>query len=656
MRTLTRTLVSAGVVGSATAALVVALPGATPPAAAAGLTPYASCDALLAHYRGALRDTATPYGWGWGGGMRLFGGERAVAAMPSTASGTAADSGAMKATGPGATGTNLQEEGVDEPDSAKVVGDLLVVVARGSLQLLRAGDAPTQLSSLALGLQDGYGAEVLVSGDRALVLVNGWRQDPQPVAASTAAPMGRGWWGGGTALTRGVLVDIADPTAPTLLERLELEGRYLSARLVDGRVRLVTSSTAQPTSGAQPQADSEKARDEALSANRKAAAEVTLGDVLPRLVRRGPDGGVRADTPAVGCGAVSHAEQPRGASTLLVTTLDPATGLAPVDSDGVTTDGDLVYASTDRLYVATSRWGTVAPAGDDTAGTTADTTTAEEAVTTEIHAFDTSTATTGYVGTGSVSGYVLGRWAFSEHEGRLRVATTSAPPWQQGQEQSVSTMSVLEESAGELAVVGRVSGMGKGERIQAVRFFGDLATVVTFRQTDPLYVLDLSDPVAPRLLGELKVPGFSTYLHPLGGDLLLGLGMDADEKTGRTTGMQLSVFDLSDRSAPRQVDRLSLGEGWSQALDDSRAFGYDPQRRLALLPFMQYRDQQASALGVRIGADGTLTEAGRLEVHPSTPTTRVLHDADRVYAVSESGIAAGRSTDLDRTGAVTFPR
>ena len=118
-----------------------------------------------------------------------------------------------------------------------------------------------------------------------------------------------------------------------------------------------------------------------------------------------------------------------------------------------------------------------------------------------------------------------------------------------------------------------------------MRYFGDIAAVVTFRQTDPLYLVDLSG--TPKVLGELKVPGFSTYLHPLGDGLLLGIGQDAT-KDGQVTGMQVSVFDISDLTRPTLRDRLPLGQGWSPALDDSRAFGYDPQRRQATFAFTGY--------------------------------------------------------------------
>ncbi len=180
--------------------------------------------------------------------------------------------------------------------------------------------------------------------------------------------------------------------------------------------------------------------------------------------------------------------------------------------------------------------------------------------------------------------------------------------------------------------------------------------MVTFRQTDPLYVLDLSDPAQPRLRGELKVPGFSTYLHPVGDDRLLGVGQDADAD-GRVTGMQLSLFDLSDPAAPTQLDRLSLGEGWSPAAEDSRAFGYDVERRLAVLPFMSWSagTGASTALGVRVDGD-RLVEAGRLAVGPATGVERVLLGGEVAYAVTWRGVVAMDPASMRRTGSAAFGR
>jgi hypothetical protein len=628
------------------------LPGAAPTATAAGLEPWADCDALLAHYRDELVQTATPYGVGSAGGFVgdvavAVGAGRAEAATPLAAA--AGDSATGGAVGVGPTGTNVQEQGVDEPDTVKALDGLLFVSANGRLQVLEGGPQPRLLSSLALGEQ-AFGAELLVDGDRVLALVNGWRA-AEPAASepgSTAIASDAMIAPAGDPTATAVLVDIGDPSAPRVLESLELEGRYVSARLVDGTVRLVTSSAPQVfgVSPAEPYGAAQE--QQALERNRDEASTATLEQVLPDAVRRDGDGAVVESGTAIDCRDVQHASSgAQGASTLVVTTLRLADGLGALDRTGVTTDGDLVYASTDRLYVATSRWGTVAPATTSRG--------ADGEVTTQLHAFDTSAPDrTLYVGSGSVPGYVYGRWALSAHEGHLRVATTLQPPWDGGA-QSSSSVAVLAERDGALAEVGRVDGLGVDERIYAVRYFGDVATVVTFRQTDPLYVLDLADPTAPRVLGELKIPGFSTYLHPIGDDRLLGVGQDADA-LGRVTGMQLSVFDLSDLSRPAQVDRLSLGDGWSPALDDSRALGYDPGRRLAVLPFLtsDERSSSSAALGVRVTPDFRLEEAGRVVGPPEAPVERVVLVDGLVHAVTPQGLRTADAGTWEPTGSVAF--
>jgi uncharacterized secreted protein with C-terminal beta-propeller domain len=652
---------SAGVVAALVlgAGAVTLLPGAAPVASAEGLVPYESCGQLLDHYRTELEKSAQPWGFGGGWGGIAFAESSGRVAVPAAAgvgvagASSGGDDSTGGAVGSGATGTNLQERGVDEPDVAKTSDGLLLAIAHSRLQVVRGGAQPELLSSTPLG-QDTWGAELLVDGNRVLVLAPHGGHWGHRAASSRSMPAGQH----GSA-TSALLFDIADATRPRLLETLQLDGRYLSARLSDGAVRLVTSSypTPESTQPAAPHGQAEM--DAALQENRKRALSVGLADVLPTMQLRDGDGELLTTEQAIDCEQVRHAPEPRGASTLLVTTLDLDRGLEPRDTDAVTTDGDLVYASADRLYVATSRWGTAAPAaGDDTISSRpSDTSTAqvESEVTTELHAFDTSAPDrTSYSGSGSVDGYVLGRWALSSYDGHLRVATTSSPPWG-GDEPSSSSVIVLEERDNGLVQTGRVNGLGIGERIYAVRYFGDLATVVTFRQTDPLYVLDLGNPAAPKLLGELKIPGFSTYLHPVGDDLLMGVGQDADAQ-GRVTGMQVSLFDLADLSKPTQVDRLPLGQGWTQAGNDSRAFGFDVDRGTARLPLSVWDGSGGwyGALGVRVEGN-KLIEAGRMEI-VAAPAERVLSDGEHLYAVSSLGIVAGDPDSFERSGAVDFGR
>jgi hypothetical protein len=241
------------------------------------------------------------------------------------------------------------------------------------------------------------------------------------------------------------------------------------------------------------------------------------------------------------------------------------------------------------------------------------------------------------------------------------------PPWSpQGPGRSASFVTVLQEAAGTLIPVGRVGGIGEGESVYAVRFIGDTGYVVTFRRTDPLHVIDLSDPSTPRVAGELVIPGYSAYLHPIGPDLLLGVGQDADA-TGRVSGAQVSVFDVGDPRAPRRVSHRSLGRAWSSAEWNHRAFLYWPPTGLTVLPLQGQLENVPGdgggwfdgAIGLRVAGRAPIVELGRPE-HPSgngvkTTIERAVVARGFVYTVSGAGVMASDLASLDRRAWVAFP-
>jgi len=302
---------------------------------------------------------------------------------------------------------------------------------------------------------------------------------------------------------------------------------------------------------------------------------------VPRTVLRSR---VSGRTFARGVAPCDEVRRPRafsGLDLLSVLTFDLDRGLFSVDRDAILAGAQTVYASTDSLYVASRPYSRAVEAG----------TGVPDGLRTQIHRYDArGTGATRYRATGDVPGFVLNQYAMSEHQDRLRVATTSEPLWfADGRAtESESRVTVLEEAAGRLSTVGSVGGLGKGERIYAVRFLGDRGYVVTFRRTDPLYTLDLSDPTAPKVRGELKILGYSAYLHPVGDDRLLGVGQDATER-GQATGAQLSLFDVSDAAAPKRVAQAALGSGTStQAELDAHAFLFWEPTRLGVIPLERY--------------------------------------------------------------------
>jgi uncharacterized secreted protein with C-terminal beta-propeller domain len=333
-----------------------------------------------------------------------------------------------------------------------------------------------------------------------------------------------------------------------------------------------------------------------------------------------------------------------GLGMLTVLTLDLDRGLQLVDSDAVLADGQIVYSSTTGLYVATQRW-------VDEPG--------ERGVTTPLHKFDISKPDrTEYRGTGEVPGFLVSQWALDEHEGRLRVASTNAPVWWAGPDgrESESFVTVLEEEGGKLVQVGKVGGLGKGERIYAVRFMDDVGYVVTFRQVDPLYTLDLSSPRRPRVLGELKIQGYSSYLHPIGGDLLLGIGQDATDR-GQTLGTQVSVFDVGDLRRPVRLHGRTVASGRSEAESNHHAFLYWPRTGLTVVPLDRYTTQGFSgAIGFRVGRGG-IDEVGKVtngrEGRPD-PIRRSVVVGDGLYTVSGSGVRASELSTLAERAWIAF--
>jgi uncharacterized secreted protein with C-terminal beta-propeller domain len=213
---------------------------------------------------------------------------------------------------------------------------------------------------------------------------------------------------------------------------------------------------------------------------------------------------------------------------------------------------------------------------------------------------------------------------------------------------------ILKVKDAELIEIGTVNGMGRGETIQGVRFDGPRGYVVTFRQVDPLYVLDLSDPTAPELVGELKVPGYSTYLKPIDGDRIITVGMSGTE-TGQITGAQVSVFDVSDPSNPLQVATAEIAE-WSEATSDPHAFLWWPETGQIVVPKELVCDEMGGKgceSAVVLKLDGTaLIEQGRL--FQWFPIRRAVIAQNQLVTVSAGGTKVNQLSDLSEISYTRF--
>jgi uncharacterized secreted protein with C-terminal beta-propeller domain len=598
--------------------------GAT--AKAGRLVSFRSCPDLLTYAKSQAARFVGPYGLG--GQVVALGG------VPSDAREAAPKQGVDY------SGTNVQEEGVDEPDLVKTNGTTLFAVAGGKLHSVDVRTAKPRLLD-TLGLEPGLSHELLLHGDRLLLLSRGgYWVDPLPATAARMMPF---------APAQSVLaeIDVSDPGALRVVRTLSLDGAYVAARLVGGSVRIVAASQVPgKLPFVQPKGGSKAELAAAGKRNRAVVASSRVGSWLPSYRIARPGAKATKKRALVQCRDVRRPGGFSGLGMLTVLTVDLAKGLEPVDSVAVMTDARIVYASPESLYVATERWAD-RPAPDKP-------TQERDGVTTAIHKFDISSpARAQYRGSGEVSGYLLSQWSLSEHRGVLRVVSTESPAWWGAGGETESFLTTLRVRDGALVQAGRIGELGKGERVYAVRFAGDVGYVVTFRQIDPLYTIDLAVPERPRVLGELKIPGYSAYLHPIGEDLVLGIGQDATED-GRPLGTQLSLFDVSDLRRPTRLHREPLGPGWSEAESDHHAFLFWPRTGLVVIPFEQ------RALGYRVGRARGIDsvgkidhEAGKLSFAPGIRRSLVVRSA--VLTVSDAGVKSSSLATLAELGWAAFP-
>ena len=569
------------------------------------LRTFGQCSELLDYLRTEAGKRVGPYGLEGDGGFGFPVPLRAEEMAESASADAAASAPAAQGGDGGFSSTNVQVAGVDEPDIVKTDGNRILAVAQGALHYVDvSGGQPVYRGKVDLG--DGWSYELFMQGDRALVFSNdGGGAVPFPImepeiADSEMADIAPTGFYTPTALIQEI--DLSNPAAMTVAATLRVEGQYLSARSVGDVVWLSLNSYPAQFEFVYPRGPA--AEDAAEAANRAIVANSELDDWLPTYRFDGPGGpssGVLTD-----CDQVYAPDQFSGFSALSVLTLSLAGPLTSGDAASVLADGQTLYGSGTSLYLANSTWEQPEIARDDIAP-------APEDWYTEVHKFSVSAgAPARYEASGTVPGHLLNQFSMDEHNGHFRVATTIGEPW--NTETSESQVVVLAQQGRRLAEVGRVGGLGKGERIYSVRFMGDRGYVVTFRQVDPLYVLDLSDPAAPSVTGELKIPGFSTYLHPIGDGLLVGLGQHADD-TGRTQGAKVSLFDVSNPAAPAELDVIVFPDAHSGAEWDHRAFLYWAPEEMVAIPLTRYDyeggDEFFGAVALRVNRDG-VAEIGRV--------------------------------------------
>lgn len=578
-------------------------------------------DAALAQWGSWLGQEATS----WGGWPIVLENQRDDGLVT-----TMAGTGANPSQSGDFSGTNNQVAGVDEADMVKTDGAHLFVLAGDGVDIVQAWPADT-LAVVDHVAIPGWERGLFLAGSRLTVVSqeDGWA----PLADAAVGDIGRlaAWYGSWQPRVIVTVIDVSNPAEATIVETTSLDGSLVEARAIEGRVLVVTQdNVAIPAPALVEDGSRSVYEDEAAYRQRLAEA---WGTALPRFSVTASSGESSGDLVAPGSTYVPI--QAGDATMLSVVSFE--VGDDQAGPDGVTSVAGIsgsVYASASNLYVSATHWGAWWDATDT--GTT-----------TNIYQFDLRQPDAPLVAMGAVSGMTLNQFSLDESaDGLLRVATTSGFG-----DAASSGVFVLAASGGNLQTIGRVTGLAPGERIFSVRFAGDVGYVSTFREVDPLFVIDLADPSAPRVVGELKVPGFSTYLHPLDATHLLGVGRDVDPATGRVLGLQLSIFDVADPAAPQRTATWTFAgdgwESWSEALWDHHALSWFGDQGILALPVQQGSWWEGTSGLVVFSVDPNSPEGftNLGQISHEGPVQRSVRIGEFLYSISAGQVKAHRLDD-----------
>lgn len=565
------------------------------------------------------------------------------------------------ASGQGFSATNVQVKGVDEADIVKTDGEYIYQVNGRRVVIFKAHppQAMKVQKVLQFGEKDFSPAELYVDDSFLVVIGSGAdlvypQTAPSDKNVKIYPPLNEEY-------VKAIVYDISDKNNINKIRELELEGEYVSSRKLGPALYLVANKNIDRyriMEGEKPNLPGY--RDSALGSK---DLEMDLNKV-----RYFPD----CSTPNYLLTAGINLNQPA----------KPASVSAYLGS------GEEIYVSQSALYTAISRWAYPRPLLEENSSIVP----VPSQANTSIYKFTLSAGTITFAAAGKVPGTILNQFSMDAYKGYLRVATTTGQIWRQDEGTSKNNVYVLD---GALKITGKLENIAPGEKIYSARFMGDRAYMVTFKNVDPFFVIDVSSPKAPKVLGALKIPGYSDYLHPVDKNHVLGFGKDTVEEkqpggNGQETstayyqGMKIALFDVSNVSRPVEKFKTVIGDRGTDSplLNNHKALLFDLNKQLLAFPVtvmeVKGNNPGAAAYGefsfqgayvYSFGIDegfqlrGRITHLDKEDMQKSGSgwyeseknIDRVLYIDDTLYTVSKEMLKANDLNALAETGKLKIP-
>lgn len=529
-------------------------------------------------------------------GLSLFGANKSAKNEMAVAdSAEARQSAATAAPASDSSSTNVQVQGVDEGDILKNDGKYIYVVSKNNtVKIINPIPSNAMKIVSTIALNDNENINEMYVKNSKIILIgtsyevikssgsgsgNAATGTAKPSIAADSKMIAPDIYYGGEQKTFAKVYDISKIDAPALYRQVTLDGNCISSREKDGNIYLISN---------------------------KWIYNMSADNTKPELVLpKYSDSAVKIENKVISAESISYCPGNIN-SNFLITAVFNMNDKNEATIETVFGSGSNIYMNTDNLYITYASYNyqtnmptvkattDAAVSNEITASSESSSTVAQAQNSTIILKFAVLENGIKYIKTGEVDGTILNQFSMDEFDGYFRIATNSF--------RGSVTDNNLYVLNNELKTVGKLEGLAKGERIYSVRFSGKTGYVVTFRNMDPLFVIDLSDPTKPMVSGELKIPGFSNYMQPVGDGRLLGIGQDTAEQivkqsdgkevvTGNVRGgIKLSLFDVSDPKNPKEIDKLILGGSGSstEVQYNHKALTYNANKGLAFFPVYLY--------------------------------------------------------------------
>ena len=448
--------------------------------------------------------------------------------------------------------TNTQVQGVDEADIVKTDGTYIYYLTNEKLTIINTENASQMKEMSTIKFDETFTPEeIFLNNDKIIVIGKRYEYDKTERKIGIDEDFLYPNYMDKT-YTSAKLYNVKDKTNPTLERTVEVEGDYLTARMIGSNVYIASN----------------KYMYYAYICNTYKSTELNEDDFKPHYL----DTATSNETKSINFDCIYYIPEFEDTNYLNIVAFN-ITNNQEANVESYLGAGEEIYASKENLYVTKTKYDYERKN--------------KTSITTEIYKFNLNNANCTFAKAGDVPGSVLNQFSMDECNGYFRIATTDSTSW--NSESNTNNLYVLNEN---LETIGKIEGLAKGERIYSVRFMGNRAYMVTFVETDPLFVIDLSNPTTPTVLGELKIPGYSKYLHPYDETHLIGIGEDTEVVNYGygdrvvTNGMKMAMFDVTDPNNPQELYNVKIGEKgtYSELLYNHKALLFSKEKNIIAFP------------------------------------------------------------------------